>query len=77
MVNLPKPSKLNLKGTASEQSAYILTYLQQLVSELEKILGSVNKSSQSESLPAITDIYFSQNALVIIRADGSQQKVEC
>ena len=75
MVNLPKPSRLSLRGSASEQTGYIITYLQQLVSELEKVLGSLNKSVRADMPDAIVDIRYSQNGLLITRSDGSRQEI--
>lgn len=75
MINLPKPSRLTLRGSASEQNEYILTYLQQLVSYLEKVLGSLNKKAKEENSRAIVDMYYSGSALVVIRADGSEQAI--
>jgi len=75
LINLPKPSPLSVKGSADGQIRYIINYLQMLVRELEKLLGSIKDKNGDENGTAVSDISYSNSTLSIIYSDGSVKQI--
>ena len=77
MINLPKPSPLSAKGSVNSKFDYIFNYLNQLVNELERLIGSAQNKSDSgkPSSRAICDISFKNGELILTREDGSKQSI--
>lgn len=75
MINLPKPSPLSIKGNTSEQISYIIKYLQRLVAELEKMLGSIKEKKSAENAIWVSDISLSEGMLNVIFSDGSVKQI--
>ena len=75
MINLPKPSPLSIKGSTSEQISYIIKYLQRLVAELEKMLGSIKEKKSAENAIWVSDISLSEGVLNVVFSDGSVKEI--
>ena len=75
-MNLPKPSRLSLRGTSEEKIDYLMKYLQRLVAELERNYSAVNSIETISNGSPINNISVINNGIVIMREDGSQQTIE-
>lgn len=76
MINLPKPSLLQINGNTQDQIVYIVRYLKTLVSALEKYLGGLNGNTSTTETGAITNFAYTSKGVVIVRNDGSEQTIE-
>jgi len=75
MINLPKPSPLNFRGSVNDKFNYLIHYLTTLVSDIEKVLGSIKDTGGGEGKKTVEDITLTQGKLNIIYSDGSIKHV--
>ena len=75
MINLQKPSPLNFRGSVNDKFNYLIRYLQTLVSDIEKVLGSIKESNNNRGITVVEDVTLTQGKLNIIYSDGSIKKI--